>query len=121
MSSERFDRLTHKYILKEAEPGRHGDGRGGNGLSILITERPGGRITRTWSQRVRINGRTTNVGSGSFPAVTLAMARAKAADNARKIAQGEDIRKAPPKARPSTKSSIRWSPLAHAKSQRKKR
>ena len=97
MASERPDRLTHKYILKEAEPGRHGDGRGGNGLSILITERTGGRMTRTWSQRVLINGQLTNIGLGSFPAVTLAMARAKAADNARKIAQGEDIRKPPPK------------------------
>lgn len=97
MASERPDRLTHKYILKAAEPGRHGDGRGGNGLSILITERPGGRITRTWSQRVQINGQVTNVGLGSFPVVSLAKARAKAADNARRIAQGEDIRKPPPK------------------------
>ena len=96
MASERPDRLTHKYILKEAEPGRHGDGRGGHGLSILITERTGGRITRTWSQRVQIKGQVTNVGLGSFPAVSLANARAKAADNARKIALGEDIRQPPP-------------------------
>ena len=96
MASKRPERLTQKYI-KEAGPGRHGDGRGGNGLSILITERPGGRTTRTWSQRVRINGQTTNLGLGSFPPVSLAMARAEAADNARRIAQGEDIRKPPPK------------------------
>ena len=97
MASERPDRLTHKYILKEAEPGSHGDGRGGNGLSSLIVVRKSGRITRTWSQRVQINGQVTNVGLGSFPTVSLAKARAKAADNARRIAQGEDIRQPPPK------------------------
>ena len=93
----RPSRLTHRFI-KRAEPGRYGDGRGGNGLSVLITQRPSGRVTRTWSQRIRIKGQITNVGLGVFPAVSLAMARAKAADHVRRVAQGEDIRTQTPAA-----------------------
>ena len=94
---DRPDRLTHKWILNNAKPGRHGEGRGGNGLYIRITERPGGRITRTWCQRIRIKGRVTNLGLGSFPTISLARARAIAADNVRRVAQGEDIREPAPK------------------------
>ena len=97
VKEERPSRLTHKWILNKAKPGRHGDGRGGNGLYIRITERNGGRITRTWGQRIRINGKPTNLGLGPFPTVSLAMARAKAADNVRRVKLGEDIRKPPPK------------------------
>ena len=88
----RPSRLTHQFI-KRAEPGRYGDGRGGNGLNVFIKQRPSGRVTRTWCQRIRIKGQVTNVGLGSFPAVSLAMARAKAADHVRRVAEGEDIRK----------------------------
>ena len=91
----RPQRLTHRFIMTAA-PARYGDGPGGNGLSIAVKLLPNGRTTRTWSQRVRINGKPTNLGLGSFPAVSLAMARAKAADHVRRIAQGEDVRKPPP-------------------------
>ena len=95
-NAKRPARLTHKWI-KGAKPGRYGDGRGGHGLYIRITERKGGRITRTWGQRIRIKGQITNLGLGCFPVVSLAMARAKAADHVRRVALGEDIRKPPPK------------------------
>ena len=51
---------------------------------------------RTWSQRLRINGKLTSVGLGPFPIVTLAEARVKALDNALRVAHGTDIRKPRP-------------------------
>ena len=43
-------------------------------------------------QGLRINGRATNLGLGSFPVVGLATARERALDNRRKIDQGIDPR-----------------------------
>ena len=51
-----------------------------------------GRLSRVWVQRLRINGRATNLGLGSFPVVGLATARERALDNRRKIEQGIDPR-----------------------------
>ena len=47
-----------------------------------------GRLSKVWVQRLRINGRATNLGLGSFPVVGLATARERALDNRRKIEQG---------------------------------
>ena len=68
--------------------GRYGDGRGGHGLSLLVKFTTTGRISRTWAQRLRIDGKPVNL--GPFPVVTLAGARAKA----RGVAQGKDPRAA---------------------------
>ena len=89
-------RLTHTAVKSIAQPGRYGDGRGGLGLSLLVKKTANGRWSKTWSQRIRINGKLVTLGLGSFPVVTLAMARETTLDNARRVAQGEDIRKPPP-------------------------
>lgn len=51
-----------------------------------------GRVSKTWSQRVRINGKVTSIGLGKYPLVTLAEARQTAFKNRRAIAKGKDPR-----------------------------
>ena len=51
-----------------------------------------GRLGRNWGQRVRIGDQETNLGIGSYPAVTLALARERAKANAQLIAGGGDPR-----------------------------
>ena len=91
-----YSRLTHRFVQSLATEGRYGDGRGGLGLSLLVKRTKNGRWSKTWSQRIRIRNKIAMVGLGSFPAVTLAMARDKALANARRVEQGEDILKPPP-------------------------
>ena len=93
-------RLTHTFVKTITREGRYGDGRGGLGLSLLVKRTANGRWSKTFSQRMRINGAITTVGLGSYPVVTLADARIKVLDNARRVAQGEDIRKHAPQPRP---------------------
>ena len=51
-----------------------------------------GRVSRSWAQRLRINGRPFNLGLGSYPVVTLAQARKKALENVRAVEEGLDPR-----------------------------
>ena len=51
-----------------------------------------GGVAKSWAQRVRIHGRATNLGLGSYSVVSLAKARARALENARAVAQGRDPR-----------------------------
>ena len=95
-------KLTDTFIKTLNKPGRHGDARGGHGLSVKVRrtalgERTGrGGWAKTWCQRIKINGRRVDLGLGSYPVVSLAMARDKALDNAKRVKKGEDIRKPPP-------------------------
>ena len=41
---------------------------------------------------MKIGGRATNVGLGSYPVITLAEAQARALENARAVAVGKDSR-----------------------------
>ena len=47
-----------------------------------------GRLSKTWSQRLRIHANPVNVGLGAYPVVTLAEAREVALANRRKVTQG---------------------------------
>ena len=84
--------LSAAFVKTVTRPGRYGDGRGGYGLSLLVKPMASGRLSRTWSQRVRIAGRPANIGLGRYPVVSLSEARAAALKNARAIAQGQDVR-----------------------------
>ena len=75
------------------KPERYGDGRGGHGLSLLVKPGKYGRVSKSWSQRVKINGRETNIGLGAYPLVTLAEAREMVLENRRAILQGRDPRR----------------------------
>ena len=84
--------LSAAFVRTVGRPGVYGDGRGGRGLSLRVHRTLDGRITKTWRQRVRIEGRLTSVGLGPYPEVTLAEARRKALDNSRMVRQGRDPR-----------------------------
>ena len=82
--------LSPSFVARVRTPGRYGDGRGGHGLSLLVKVAATGRISRSWSQRLRLRDRVTNIGLGSFPRVTLKEARARALENVRLVDQGQD-------------------------------
>ncbi len=84
--------LSAAFVKTVKDPGRYGDGRGGYGLSLLVKPSSTGRVAKSWSQRLRINGEPFNIGLGSFPIVTLKEARDKALENRRVVEQGKDPR-----------------------------
>ena len=84
--------LSATFVSNVKAPGRYGDGRGGLGLGLLVRPALRGGLNKSWTQNVRIGGRPTSLGLGRYPVVTLAMARGRALDNARAIAQGRDPR-----------------------------
>lgn len=88
-------RLTAAFVKAVKVPDRYGDGPGGFGLFLRVHRAAGGRITKSWCQRIRPPGRKpTNIGLASYPVVTLAGARAKALANRQAIEQGRDPRDA---------------------------
>ena len=86
-------RLCATFVRTVNVPGRYGDGYGGHGLSLLVTPRKSGGFSKTWAQAISPNGAKTSLGLGSYPVVTLAMARERALANARAIAEGRDPRR----------------------------
>jgi len=84
--------LTAAFVRTVGRPGVYGDGRGGRGLSLRVYRTANGRITKTWRQRVRIDGRLTSIGLGPYPEVSLADAREKALDNSRRVRRDQDPR-----------------------------
>ena len=81
--------LTAAFVRTVRLPGRYGDGRGSHGLSLLVKPtKIQGRLSKTWAQRIRINGRFTSLGLGSYPAVTLAEARRRALRSRQAIEEG---------------------------------
>ena len=89
---ERPSKLTAGFVKAVRRPGRYGDGRGGFGLSLLVKPTSTGRISKTWAQRLYINGRPVNLGLGAYPLVTLKEARVKALENRRTLERGMDPR-----------------------------
>ena len=75
--------LTADKVRKASEPGRYSDGVG---LYLLIS--PGG--SKSWTQRLRIDGKPRDKGLGSFPTVTLSQARKLATSHRAKIDLGGD-------------------------------
>ena len=65
------------------KPGRHPDG---NGLHLYVA--PKG--SKSWVQRIVINGRRRDIGLGSYPTISLARAREKAHANRVAVAEGRD-------------------------------
>ena len=84
--------LTAAFVRTITKPGRYGDGRGSYGLYLRVQGTSNGRTSRSWCQQIRIGGKPTNLGLGSFPLVTLAEARALALKNARLVKEGGDPR-----------------------------
>ena len=87
--------LTAAFVRTVSTPGRYGDGRGGHGLSLLVKPTKTGRWSKSWSQRLYIDGKPIMVGLGSYPVVPLADARQRALANRQTVERG----KAPPRRR----------------------
>ena len=85
--------LTAAYVRTINKPGRYGDGRGSHGLSLLVKRTANGRWSKSWSQRLRIGGRAVSIGLGSYPAVSLALARERALENRQAVEEGRDPRR----------------------------
>ena len=84
--------LTASFVKTVTATGRYGDGRGGFGLSLLVKPMANGRISKTWSQRLRWNGVPFMIGLGAYPLINLSEARALVLANAREVANGRDPR-----------------------------
>ena len=89
---KRPKRLSATFVNTVNVPGRYGDGRGGHGLSLLVKSASTGGFSKSWAQRIRLDGKAANVGLGAYPVVTLARARQKALANARIVSEGRDPR-----------------------------
>lgn len=75
--------LSVKKAESITERGRHGDGFG---LDLYVA--PGG--SKSWVQRIVVDGRRRDLGLGGFPVVSLARARTMAAANRTAVAEGRD-------------------------------
>ena len=76
-------KLTAAKAKSLTKPGLHGDG---DGLYLNVTCTG----SRSWVQRITIEGRRRDIGLGPFPAVGLAQARGLAAANRATIAAGHN-------------------------------
>ena len=74
---KRHHKLLTDTILKAAKAGRYGDRRGGKGLSLLVRDTPSGRRSKSWNQRVRVNGKLHDIGLGSYPEVSFVHGQGK--------------------------------------------
>ena len=86
-------RLSATFVRNVSTPGRYSDGHGGHGLSLLVRRAACCGLSKSWAQAIRPNGRTTSVVLGGYPVVTLAMARERALESARSVADGRDPRR----------------------------
>ena len=84
--------LSASFVKTVNQPGRYGDGRGRHGLSLLVKPASAGGFSKIWCQRLRLNGKPTDLGLGSYPVVGLAEARATALSNRQQAAHGLDPR-----------------------------
>ena len=76
-------RLSATKVKALSDPGRYSDGEG---LHLYI----GKTGSKSWVQRITIDGRRRDVGLGGYPGVSLAQARRRSADNRAAVADGKD-------------------------------
>ena len=75
--TERPYRLSARFVETIREPGCYGDGRGSGGLSLRVRRIACGQLSKSWRQRITVDGRPRNLGLGTWPHVSLAEARQK--------------------------------------------
>ena len=76
-------KLTKAKVKAARKPGRYADG---NTLYLYVTP----TRSKSWVQRLTVNGRRCDIGLGPWPVVTLAEARDVALDNRRLVRDGGD-------------------------------
>ena len=82
--------LTEAYARTARKPGRHSFPKE-DGLCLLVSP----SLSKRWVQRLTIRGRSTDLGLGGYPLVSLMEAREKAHANRRLARAGMDPRAAP--------------------------
>ena len=108
-------RLSATVIARMNEPGRYGDGRGGNGLSLLVKLTAAGDVAKSWAQRLHLgSGDYRSIGIGAYPIVNLTEARRTAADNAAAVRRGEAIERAVKRAVPTVAEAMELAIAIHA-------
>ena len=86
-------RLTATFVDEVKKPGTYGDGgHGSHGLTLRVRKSKGGRVTKSWVQRINLNGKITHIGLGPTWLVSLAEAREVALNNRRLVRRGGDPR-----------------------------
>ena len=95
-------KLAATRVKALRDPGRYSDG---DGLHLFISKTGG----KSWVLRTTVDGRRRDIGLGGYPAVSLAQARKRAADNREAIGDGKDP--TADKRRPATPT---FSEAAHA-------
>jgi integrase len=75
--------LTAQQIKEIDRPGKYSDGRG-----LLLVVSPAG--TKSWAQRITVDGKRIDRGLGSFPKVSLSRAREIADRNRAAVKQGRN-------------------------------
>ena len=78
---ERPYRISARFVETVQQPGRYGDGRGSGGLSLRVKRTARGHLSKSWGQRINVDGRPRNLGLDTWPHVSLAEARQKCALN----------------------------------------
>ena len=79
----KIPQLTAAKVRSISTPGRHGDGAG---LYLIVTASG----SKSWVQRIVIDGRRRDIGLGGYPTVGLAEARILAVGNRTAIARDQD-------------------------------
>ncbi|MYB89199.1 MAG: tyrosine-type recombinase/integrase [Proteobacteria bacterium] len=79
-------RLTIHYVKTVSTPGRYTDD-GNTGLSLLVKKSG----SKSWTQRLRINGQRKDIGLGSVKDITLEKARSIAAMNKQSVLDGRTL------------------------------
>ena len=81
------NRLTDAYARTASRPGRH-TFPNENGLCLVVAP----TLRKRWIQRITIGGRSTDLGLGGYPLVSLSEARENARVNRRLARSGKDPR-----------------------------
>ena len=76
-------RLTTAKAKSLSKPGLHGDSG-----TLYLSVKPSG--SKSWIQRIAIDGKRHDIGLGGFPVVSLAKARERAFANRVAIADGRN-------------------------------
>ncbi len=76
-------KLSATRVKALRDPGRYSDG---DGLHLFVSKRG----TKSWVQRITVDGRRRDIGLGGYPTVSLAQARKRASDNRETIGNGGD-------------------------------
>lgn len=82
--------LSASFAKAATREGRYGSDRGGHGLSLLVKRNSSGKLSKSWSQRLTLNGTNTRRSLGSCPRVTLALARKRELSNVQALEEGQN-------------------------------